>query len=238
MHPINEKRIKFLKFLFIAFSIFIFFVITFLVSAITFYPGGNFINNLEHGYSFLYNTMCDLKGITAINGASNLLSSVFIKTSTILACISMIIFFSTIWVFFQNTKTMKYLSWIASLFGINFGPFYLAIIFIKTEYEFHMAFDAIAGLTLNISVIMYTILYFMQKNIPLINRYTFLVLSISSITYSIIVTTSTVLGGQFNLFVHRLGSNLFIIFSFGIFLFQGIGLSFEKNKKYEAMIHI
>ena len=231
MYAFNEKRIKLFKSFFMAFSIVIFLTIMSLSLALVFYPGSNIVNELENGYSFLYNTLCDIRGITAVNGEPNLLSSIFIKISTILACISMVLFFSILWVFFQTTKTMKYLSRIASIFGIFFGPFYFAIIFINVAPEFHMVFDTIAGLTLNISVIMYTILYFLEKRIPKINRYTFLILAISSITYSIIIAISTVIGGEFQGFSHRLGSNLFIPFSFVIFLLQGIGITLHFWKR-------
>ncbi len=216
------KRVELVNYMFIIFSVQILLVILFLIASIILYPGGNFKDHNYDQYSFFFNTMCDLKSKNAINGEPNLISSIFIKMSTIIASLAMILFFSTLIVFFKDHKIRKYFSWIASIFGVSFGPFYFGVIFLDTSHDFHMLFDTLSGLSLNIAVIIYTILYYIKNEFTRSIKYSFLILSIVSVTFSVIVAIGAIVGGNFNLYAHRLGSNIFIIFTFLIFFVQGI----------------
>lgn len=232
------KRFELVNYIFLIFSVQILIVILFLAASILLYPGGNFKDNNFDGYSFFFNTLCDLKSNIAINGDSNLISSIFIKISTIFACFAMILFFTTLIVFIKEHKISKYFSWIASIFGVSFGPFYFAVIFLDTSHDFHMLFDTLSGLSLNIAVIIYTILYYIKNEFTRAIKYSFLILSIVSISFSVIVAIGAIIGGNFDLYAHRLGSNVFIIFTFLIFLVQGISLvKFLANKKKKLAKH-
>ncbi len=231
MSSVIEDRMKLLKIVFVTFTTMLFLVLLFIIFAMIFYPGGNAIDHFEDGYTFLRNTMCDLREVVAINGEYNLISSIFIKTSTILASIAIVGFFSTIWIFFQDTKPIKQLSWVATGISLLFGPFYICIFFVQANHHLHMFFDTIAPLSLNIAVIMYTIFYLIKKQLPKINQYSFLVLSICAVAYSVIVGVAEAVGGDFKLYAHRLGSNMFFLFMFFIFLIQGIGYCIHLWKR-------
>jgi hypothetical protein len=145
----------------------------------------------------------------------------------------MFIFFGTLWIFFQDKLSKKILSWIASILGIAFGPLNLCIIFLHSTFEIHMIFNILAPLSLNLAVILYTILYFLDPKIPKINRYSFLVLSIFAVSYSVLVGVSSgIIGGKFEMIVHRLGANILYFVTISVFIIQSFGFYFYLQKLY------
>ncbi|MBN2156990.1 MAG: hypothetical protein JW776_13180 [Candidatus Lokiarchaeota archaeon] len=227
MQFVKGNRITILKSIFIGFSIIIFSIVVLFLIAMLYYPGGNFVNDeVSNGYSLLYNGMCDMRDGIAINGEPNLISCILLKIATMGICIAMTFFFGTLWIFFQNKTSMKYLSWIASMFGIFFGPLNIMIIFSHSTFELHMLFNILATLSLNIAVVLYTILYFINPQLPNLNRFSFLALSICAVSYCILVGIIAGIGGVFNMITHRLGSNLLYAITMIVFMIQGVSIIF------------
>jgi hypothetical protein len=232
MEKLSQRKRKFLEFVFLSYIAMIIAVALIYIVAMLLYPGGNFVNDDDSfGYSLIYNGLCDMRELTAVNGESNPYSSLLLKIGTIGICLAMFLFFGTLWIFFQDKLSTKIMSWIASILGIAFGPLNLCIIFLHSTFEIHMVFDILAPLTLNIAVILYTIIYFLNPKLPKINQYSFLALSIFAVSYSILVGISSgVIGGDFEKIVHRLGSNVLHFLTITIFLIQAFAIYFHLKK--------
>jgi hypothetical protein len=232
MESMSERKRKFLQAIFLSYIIMIAIVVLIYVAAMILYPGGNFVNDDDSwGYSFIYNGLCDMRELTAVNGEPNPYSSVLLKIGTIGICLAMFLFFGTLWIFFQDKLSSKIMSWFASILGIAFGLLNLCIIFLHSTFKIHMVFDILAPLTLNIAVVLYTIIYFLNHKLPKINQYSFLALSIFAVSYSILVGISSgVIGGDFEKIVHRLGSNVLHFLTITIFLIQAFAIYFHLKK--------
>ncbi|MHA1407447.1 MAG: hypothetical protein ACTSSG_08715 [Candidatus Heimdallarchaeaceae archaeon] len=215
---------------FFTFSTIFFMVLTSI--AIYYYPGGNIVDHAQEGFSFLYNTLCDLGGGTAVNGEPNHISQILFNIASVVVAIGVLIYFSLLWTFFRREKkTIRVLSTIASVFGIIQGILYIAITF--TRGRVHMTILIIAPLLEFFAIIMYTIVFMKDSRFPKLNSYSFLILSIIAISYSIIVIIANALGGNFRFIVRRAGHTTFnYIVATGYFL-QGLGLYFyiQNNVK-------
>ena len=233
MQSFIRRKSKFLEAIFISYIIMIFVIVLIYAAAMLFYPGGNYVNDNDDvwGYSLIYNGLCDMRELISINGQPNVISSTLLKIGTIGISIAMFLFFGTLWLFFQNKTSTKYMSWIASLFGIAFGPLNLCIIFVHSTQEIHMVFAILAPLSLNIAILLYTIIYLINRQLPKINRNSFIVLFIFSISYAVIAGISSfIIGGLFEKIVHRLGINLLNIVTVVVFIIQAFGIYFHlKN---------
>ena len=232
MESFIQKKSKLLQAIFISYIVMIIIIILIYAAAMLFYPGGNFVNDNDDvwGYNLIYNGMCDMRELTSVNGQPNVISSTLLKIGTIGICVAMFFFFGTLWIFFQDKLSTKIMSWIASILGTAFGPLNVAIIFEHSTYQVHMLFNIFAPLSLNIAIIMYTIVYFLYRRLPKANQYSFLILSIFSVSYSVIVGVSSSVGGLFEKIVHRLGANILYIVTMAVFLIQAFSIYFHLKK--------
>lgn len=233
MDSLSERTKKILASIFLIFAVMLILILLVYAAAMLFYPGGNFVNDNDDvwGYSLIYNGLCDMRELTSINGQPNVISSTLLKTGTIGICVAMTLFFGTFWVFFQQKISLKIIALIASLLGIAFGPLNIAIIYVHSTFEVHMIFDILAPLSLNLAILFYTIIMFIDVQLPKINRISFLILSIVAISYSVLVGISSgVIGGEFEKIVHRLGANLLYIITVTIFLIQAFSIYRDLKK--------
>jgi len=99
-----------------------------------------------------------------------------------------------------------------------------------------MMFAILAPLSLNIAILLYTMIYFINRRLPKINRNSFIVLFIFSISYAIIAGISSfIIGGLFEKVVHRLGINVLNIVMIVVFIIQAFGIYFHlKNMRMRS----
>ncbi|HUT82626.1 MAG TPA: hypothetical protein VMZ29_15630 [Candidatus Bathyarchaeia archaeon] len=201
-----------------------------IIFAMIFYPGGNFLNSYQEGYSLLYNGLCDIRDPTAINGEPNLATSIMLKIGIIIFAFASMIFFVVLSLFFQKRRSTKYLSIIGSLFAVLQTPFYILIFFLHSSFEFHMFLVVIAPLLQYLTVILYSIVFLIDRRFPKTAQYSLLVLAIVSILFSILVGIVSGIGGMIHYVTNRLGTNLFNFLTLIIYVLLGLILYFNFRK--------
>ncbi|HUT82136.1 MAG TPA: hypothetical protein VMZ29_13120 [Candidatus Bathyarchaeia archaeon] len=225
-----EKRRGVFRITFLTFSITIAISSLLIILAMSLYPGGNFAGLDIDRFSLVYNGLCDMREVIAINGEPNLASSILVKMGITGISIATTFFFGALCFLFQRKRSTKYLSIIASLFGVAQGPLFAMIILLPASYEVHMTFVVLAPLFQYLAVILYTIVYLFDKGLPKVNVVSFLVLAITTIVFIIIVGIASGVGGNFHYITNRLGTNLFNFISIIIYIIQGLGLFFYLKK--------
>ncbi len=211
--------------------------------AIHYYPGGNFIDPLDEGFDFLYGAMSDLGRITAYNGESNTISRILYTTALDLLAIFVLIYYSIMWTFFQKKKITKWLSLSGTVLGVVQGILYIVFAYspADTASSRHVMFIYTAPAFLFGAILAYTIVFFIDKEFPRINAYSFLAMIIISVLFTIAVAIGAI---RKDLVFHasrRAGHTLFnfivpIIFGFqalGVVLFLGTNQSEQFKKKIE-----
>ena len=221
----SKTKLTILEYFFDFFIVSMFLVLLFVSLALGLYPE----------YSCLRTGFCDLRVVTEINGESTLISTMLLRTSVILLFVVLMMFFSVIMIFFQGKANTKYLSWIGTFFGLSQGPINIIIFFERGTFEFHMIFVIMGPILLNLAIIIYTIIYFLDGRVPKLNKYSFLVLAISAIVFSIIIGIANSIGGSFNAQTQRLGNTLFNYLSGITFIIQGI-VFFLITKKVKTTL--
>ena len=195
-----------------------------------FYPGGNLLDNYQEDFSLLFNGLCDIREPTAINGEPNLASSIMLKLGITIFTFASMSFFVILSFFFQKKRSTKYLSIIGSFFGALQTPFYIMIFFLHSTYEFHMFLVVIAPLLQYLTVILYSIVFLIDRRFPKTAQYSLLVLAIVSILFSILVGIVSGIGGQIHYVTNRLGTNLFNFLTIIIYVLLGFLLYFYLRK--------
>lgn len=226
------KKRKWVKSIFLGFAIFSLIILIMFILAIISYPGGNIKDNTTTKFNFLWNTMCDLGADLALNGESNTLSQILFRSAMITYIIILIIFFSILWLFFREKKVTKILSSIGSILVIFAGAFYIGVIYTIGMHPTHNTILIFAPLFEFLAIILYTIIIFRDERFLKLNRYTFLIMSLLSITYMILAISGALVRGDFNLLVQRLGHTIFNFTISTCYVLQGIGvfLSVKKMK--------
>lgn len=233
MFDVVEQKRTLFRFLYLSFSIIIAVSFLFILLAMIFYPGGNRGGFDVSGYSLLYNGLCDMKDPLALNGDPNLLSSILLKIGIVLFSFATLLFFSSLPLFFQSRTSTKYVSIVGAFFGIAQAPLFILVFFLQVPYEIHMIFVVIAPLFQYLAVILFAIVYFIDKKFPSLINYSFLILAVVSIVLSILVGIANGIGGTFNVVTQRLGTNLFNFLTIIIYIIQGLGLFFYLKKTNE-----
>lgn len=205
--------------------------------AIYFYPGGNYIDTMEEGFGTIYGALSDLGRVTSYNGEPNVVSRILYTCAITILSLAVMLFYSIIWKFFQKRKSTKWLSIIGSLFGITQSILYIVFAFSPADIAFHRHITLIyvsPGFLIG-SILVYTIVFFIAKEFPRINAYSFLALMIVAVMFATAVTIGSILKDTDILVFHasrRLGHTLFnfiVTFSYGI---QAFGAYLHaKNKK-------
>ncbi len=208
-----SKKFTLLKTFFISFSALSLIVAILFGLAIAYYPGGNIKNVNKEGYSIIWNAMCNLGFDTSISGEINRISQIFFRTGLTLMSIIGIIYFSLMWIFFQERKSTKILSIIGSVLGVIQGGIFIGVAF--THGDIHMTLLTIAPLMEFFAVLPYTVVFMKDERVPGLSSYTFLVMFSSAILYAIVVLIGQIIKGDFFL-ISRNGVHT--IFNFLILL--------------------
>jgi hypothetical protein len=207
-----------------------------LIIAIVFYPGGNIMDNTATSYSFFWNAMCDLGADFSFNGEFNRVSQYLFKGAISLYAAILIIFFSTLWLFFRDKKSTKLLSSIASSCIFFSAIFYIGIISTIGKMPIHMIMSSFAPLLEFTAIILYTIAIFIDSSFPALSKYVFLTMSTVAVIYMFFAITGAIFKGNYNWLVQRLGHNIFHFLMFTFYLIQGIGAYlFVRSLKTEYL---
>ena len=211
--------------------------------AIHYYPGGNFLDPSDEGFDFLYGAMSDLGRITAYNGESNTISRFLYTTALNLLAIFVLIYYSIMWTFFQKKKTTKWLSLSGTVLGLVQGILYIILAHSPADTAFsrHIMLIYTAPAFLFGAILSYTIVFFIDKEFPRINAYSFLAMIIITVLFTIAVAIGAIRKDIVFHTSRRAGHTLFnfivpIIFGFqalGVVLFLGTKQSEQFKKKFE-----
>jgi len=224
----NLEKEKSLKIIFIiASSCSILAVILFILS-MSFYPGGT-IKDINHpGFDFLYNTMSDLGSITAVNGESNTISRSLYISAILVTGITVIPYYLIAPSFFQKRKATKWLSIIATSLGMVQAILYIIMAFtpVDTNPIIHNRLIYSSPAFLYAAIFIYTIVYFLDKDFPKINRYSFLTMAIISVLLTITVIIGSIYGEPIFTLSRRMGHTLFNFIVVIIYGLQPLGAYF------------
>lgn len=127
----TRKNWKSLAFLIVILGSIQFIILTFI--AMFFYKGGTYIDPSTSQYIFWYNYFSDLGQYISHSGISNRISFILFTITLTLWGLSQIPFFITFPYFFKNSKKLKSLSIVGSIFGILMGVFYVGIAFTPSD---------------------------------------------------------------------------------------------------------
>lgn len=227
------KKASLLKSFFLSFSILVLLAGLMFGLSIAFYPGGNFKDTEQEGFSFLWNTMCDLGGDNSVGGDYNRVSQILYRTGIITISVIGILFFSILWIFFQEQKKTKILSIIGSVLGVLQGGIYIGIGY--THGDLHMGLLTAGPLIEFFAVLCYTIVFMSDKRVPKISSYTFLAMFSCAIFYVIFVIIGQIINGDFKFMVRRGGHTAFNFLIIAGYIIQGVGL-YRFVKKLETEI--
>ena len=208
----SKKRLTFYEYFFETFFVILILVMLLVTLAFAFFPD----------FTLLTRNFCDLREIREIDGESTLISFVLFMPAIFLLFIFLMIFFIIQLPFFKDRKLTKYLSWVAVFFGIIQCPLNLIIFLERGTFEFHTIFMITGPLALNLAIIFYTVVFFIDRRPPKISKYSFLTLSIVAILFAILEGIAVSIGGTFNHHFDRLGNTLFQYFLISIFIIQGV----------------
>ena len=159
-----SKKTSLFKTYFLCFSVMSLAVAILFGSSIAFYPGGNFYDKDQVGFSFLWSAMTDLGGENSISGDSNRISQVLYRIAIVLISTIVAIYFSIIWIFFQEKKKTRILSIAGSFLGIIQGGIFIGIGFTMGG-TLHMTLLVIGPLMEFFAILAYTIVFFMDERV-------------------------------------------------------------------------
>ncbi|MCE7748065.1 MAG: hypothetical protein GPJ51_06690 [Candidatus Heimdallarchaeota archaeon] len=232
-----ERDIQKYIFIFLTISSFLWIILTGL--SIYYYPGGSIGDSTTEGFSFFYNAISDLGRFTAQNGESNSLSRALSIIAINLICISIALYFSVIWRFFRKKKVTKWLSIFGSISGVICSISYFALAYAATDtiYPIHKKLLTIFPVFFFISVILYIIVFFKEKEFPKINAYSFVALMLAAVALAITVIIGFVQGGELDKIGRRAGNTLFNFIQIFVYGLQGIGayLYIKRQSKREIV---
>jgi hypothetical membrane protein len=224
---ILEKE-KSLKIIFIAGVGCSILAVSLFILAIVFYPGGNVMDANYPGFDFLYNTMSDLGSITAVNGESNIISRSLYASAILVTGITVVSYYLIVPSFFQKRKTTKWLSIIATTLGMIQAVLYIIMAFtpVDTKPVTHNRLIYSSPAFLYAAIFIYTIVYFLDKDFPKINRYSFLMMSIVSILLTLTVILGSILGDPLFTLSRRAGHTVFNFIVVILYGLQPLGAYF------------
>ncbi len=150
----------------------------FISASMLFYAGGSLNNPEAQGYSFWTNFLSDLGRTRSYSGKPNTISSILFTIAYLLFAILLIPFLLAVPHFFDGNQREKRLSKLGSVFGILSAITLIGIAFTPWDIYTvaHGIFAVIQPLTVVLSLVLYSIAMFHNKEYP--NRYAFTFLAL------------------------------------------------------------
>ncbi|MFX0145005.1 MAG: hypothetical protein ACFE9C_13125 [Candidatus Hodarchaeota archaeon] len=162
----NKKSWKYWAFLLNNFSCIQFIILT--TIAMFYYRGGTYVDPSTQNYSFWYNYFSDLGRVIAHSGAINTISSILFIVALVLWGISQIPFYIAFPSHFKNSKKLKKISIIGSIFGASTGIFYIGIAFNPSDIldPIHDLFVVLGFGSILLCLFLYSFAIFQNNNYP------------------------------------------------------------------------
>ena len=228
---------KILQILFIVLSILPFVAILCFGLAIYFYPGGSGPDQFADKFVFLYNTLSDLGRVYAINGEFNIISRIFYSLALSFVSVFVLVYYSVILIYFQDKKATKWISRIGSVIGIIQAGWYFALAFTPEDTLHHIIIKLIYGAAafLVAANVCYTIAYFLKRDFPKLNTYSYLVMFIAAFLLMLAVAITPVFGPEISMLPRRGGHTIFIFIVSFVYGLQGIGAYHYTRKQKEKI---
>ena len=151
--------------------------------ATIFYPGGTFIDNGTVGYSFWYNFFSDLGMTVSHSGAPNPIGFVLTTIFLITTGVAQIAVYSVLPSLYADSKKTKWTSILGTVFGICTGTILIVASFVPEDInpDLHLLLAQYMYMALMLSVALYTIATFWNKDFSL--KYTLCFLSIAIVLF-------------------------------------------------------
>ena len=213
------------------FNTLLFIVLTILSMIV--YPGGTQMNPGASRYLFFENFFSDLGRTETFNGTSNIFSRIFFVCALVILGVSLLLYFLFIIRLFDSSKKTRVLSILGSISGIvaaiNF--ILLGIISLDMNDIAHGTFTFIAFIATVIAIIFYTIVVFNDNDYPNVFAWIFIVCSVISISYIIILFGGGTSGPLSNLTLQSITQKLVVYIQILTFTVQAIGAYVILNKR-------
>ncbi|MFW9969274.1 MAG: hypothetical protein ACFFDF_03675 [Candidatus Odinarchaeota archaeon] len=195
------------------------------IIAMFYYQGGTYINPLTQGYLFWYNYFSDLGRIIAHSGNYNIISFILFTITLSLWGLFQIPFYIAFASIFKNSKKMKLISMIGTLFGIFAGIFFVGIAFAPADILtfWHNLFVLLGSGSLFIAIGLYTILLFLNKNYPKFYAIIFAITSTFLILYNLVLLLTPFNNISTKLFINVIGQKIMIYSLLICEIIQGYG---------------
>ncbi len=154
-----------------------------------FYAGGNRLDPNAQGYSFIYNTFSDSGRIVAHSGNPNMVSSVLWFIALWTLGFSIILFSLLIPHYLSENCVEKGLTFVGSLLGIFSGISFIGLAFAPADLypALHNRFNDLGFIFGLLSIIFFTISMFWNKSYPRQYTLTFLVFTLITAIYVIVM---------------------------------------------------
>lgn len=163
--------------------IFAFIYLSSLALAMLYYGGGSLSDSNSSGFNFTYNYISDLSRLTSLNGKLNHLSAFIYLCGCIFLSLSLLFF---IYAFSQHKKTR--LTKLGKVTGYCCGIacFFGGIFFFDVFYSYHLIMGYIFNLSGILTMCIFTLSIFQNKDYPNKYGYLLLIILIPSIFYSVL----------------------------------------------------
>ena len=163
--------------------------VIFTIIAMIFYAGGTIVNPLSLGYYFWGNFFSDLGRVTALSGASNVISFTIFTITALILSFSFIPFAFALPTFFKNDKKQYLAARIGSITCLISIFFLIATILTPWDIfsTTHLMFANLFNITGAIGVIFFAVAVLYNKNYPNIYAFTYGVLLIIAIVYTVVL---------------------------------------------------
>lgn len=147
------------------------------ILAMLVYAGGTYDNPASVGYNFFQNYFSDLGRTISHSSNQNTISWLLFTVSMIAAGLGFLSFFAEYHRFFTENDSTKRLSLIASIFGLIAGFLFLGIGLIPSDINqpLHLALMYAAFASISLSVVLFTIVLYLNRDYPRPYFYTFIV---------------------------------------------------------------
>lgn len=205
--------------------------------AMIFYPGGTRDNYYEAKYNFLENFFSDLGRVETFLGESNIVSRSLFTAALTIVGLALIAYFIIFPFFITENKAAKWLSIIGSINGFVSGINYIGIGFAPYDISpeigaLHTNFVYIAFTSSILTILLYTIAIFLEKDYPNIYSWIYIIFGLILVGYLIILyagpSTSTYAG----LLVNVVGQKVIVYSEIIFFGIQAVGSILLLRKGY------
>lgn len=195
------------------------------IVAMLFYPGGTWVDTESKGYSFFNNLFSDLGMTVSHSGTPNGVARTLFTLTLVVAAISLVSFFVVMPKFFDQSKKVKRLSIIGSVFGVISGLAYVGIAVVPLDLFLytHLYFVYAAFGSFTMVVIFYTIAIFQEPSYSNTYAYVFLAFASLLVVYMVVLVMGPSPFSAEGLRIQAVGQKFIVYAAIVCMFFQGYG---------------